>query len=81
MQKDNLKNDTPADANNVLDAGWIRCTETLPPLRKRVIVTDGVISTIGWISDYRKGWEGWVILDNEYLNDIVAWQEFPPACS
>lgn len=63
-----------------LGTGWIRCSERLPALRKRVIVTDGVISTIGWISDYKKGWEGWIVLDNEYLNDIVAWREFPPPC-
>jgi len=79
--KTSIKHENGNDANRLLAAGWIRCTETLPPLRKRVIVTDGVISTIGWISNYRKGWEGWVTLDNEYLNDIVAWQEFPPACS
>ena len=80
MTEDNLKPQTATDANTGLAVGWIRCTEALPPLRKRVIVTDGVISTIGWISDYRKGWEGWVVLDEEYLNDIVAWMEFPPAC-
>lgn len=81
MNESNNNHETENGTKPVLAAGWIRCSEKLPPLRKRVIVTDGVISTIGWISDYRRGWEGWVVLDDEYLNDIIAWQEFPPACS
>lgn len=60
-----------------LNENWIKCSDALPPLRCRVLITDGNITTMAWISDYRKGWEGWVLLGLEYLGDVIAWQHLP----
>lgn len=56
---------------------WINAADNLPALRKRVLVTDGQLVSIAWINDYRKGWEGWVTLDTEYLDTITMWSELP----
>lgn len=80
MNTYNLKNEPPADAKPVLAAGWIYCNDRLPDVRKRVLVTDGVIACIAW-RNWRNGhWEGHTTIDNEYLGEIIGWQELP-ACS
>ena len=58
--------------------GWRDVRKALPSPRQRVIVTDGTIVTMAWISAKVKDrWEGWTILDNEYFGEVVAWRELP----
>lgn len=57
---------------------WIP-VETPPPIRKRVLVKDGKIVCIAWINIPQRGFEGWVTIDNEYLETITGWKELPSA--
>jgi hypothetical protein len=66
------------DYDYLTNTGWTIVTEnTMPPLRNRVLVTDGDIVCIAWVNSYKKGFEGWKTIDNEYLNDIIAWKDLP----
>lgn len=80
MNETNLNNETANSTKPVLAAGWIYCKDRLPEVRKRVLVTDGNIVCIAW-RNWRNGlWEGHVTIDDEYLGEIIGWQDLP-ACS
>lgn len=57
---------------------WINVSEGFPEPRVRVLVTDGELVSIGWInSRLRNKFTGIATIDDEYMDEIIAWAELP----
>lgn len=66
------------NAKQVLGDGWRDVAIEIPKPRQRVLVTDGNIVCIAWISPTVKDtWTGWTTIDDEDMNDIKAWRLLP----
>jgi hypothetical protein len=88
MQNDNLKHETPTDANNVLVAGWISVNDRLPETNCDVLVakTNGRVFQMSYHAPFDSGkrifqWWGfgkWV----DQHSQVTHWMPLPspPPC-
>lgn len=58
---------------------WINVTKELPPPRKRVLVTDGEVVCIAWITEQNGNWGDFGLTDDEVFGVVIGWCELPSA--
>jgi hypothetical protein len=86
MQKNNLKNETPTDANNVLVAGWVNLPEMPKENDENTIYSQRIIFKTNKGHEF-KGWvrfdfECFVVKDRQYsfeYNEVDCWK-YDTAC-
>jgi hypothetical protein len=79
MQKDNLKNETPTDANNVLADGWVETNKNLPEIGQWCFFWYGGIKPI--IGNYKGDGKFLCSEDNDFWivteDGISHWMPCP----